>query len=345
MEVIFNAHDVKVVILHMKAVQLMDLTGAQTLFAIRDQLDRKGIRLVLAELQAQPFEILEKSGLLEKIGEQNVFSAFREAILCVNADLLKTNCHGCADALKPPDEHTLRGPRDCLLRRSIVLNTDKIANTLMEYMHSEIAKPPPEDSGIDLNRLISIKTASDIPPALIRTPIEGLLRAQNLYDVGFDISASPSLIIGMCIDHRKQINIPKNGAYIVRSPGANMKGQEYSIALALSAGITYMALIVHNKCLMTNPFVQQKQFEEALIQKHGWTKEQLQEAYDHFTERKIGDPTSFAIAEAQRLQNLFKGLTVVPMLYDVFDDRLFVIKTEALEKAYSQVSILIENNN
>ena len=240
--------------------------------------------------------------------------------------------------MKPTDQRTLRGPRDCLLRRAILLNKDKIANTLSDRLSKEQEYILDKHEELDLDRLIPVKIPSDIPVEFIRTPIEGLLRAQNMFDIGDDISHAPTLIVGMCIDHRKQIYLPKNGAYIIRSPGANMQGQEYSIALALSAGIKYMALIVHNKCLMTDPLEQKRHIEDALIGEHGWTKEQLGEALDHFTERKIGDPVSFAIEESNRLEKLFKSLKVVPLLYDLFSDRLFIIKAAAVQKNYLSVT-------
>ncbi len=342
-ETVSYTQNLKVVILHMKSVHIMDLTGAQTVLAINDQLHRGNVRLVLAELSDQPLEILEKIGALDKIGRENIFTDFREAILSVNESLLETSCRGCAAKLKSVSERTGKGHKDCLLRRSIMLNTDKIANLLKERMKN---MPSPTltglgiYAGIDLERLLPVRTVSDIPPHLQRTPVEDLLRSQNMYDIGYDISPAPNLIICMCIDHRKQLHLPKNGAYIIRSPGANMKGQEYSIALALGAGINYMALIVHNKCLMSNPFEQKEPLQKALQTKHGWNDQQLADAFGHFASRQIGDPISFALSERDRLQDLFKGLKVIPLLYDVYSDRLYVIKPELGEPTQSNSLVL-----
>ncbi len=317
-------------ILHMRSAQIMDITGAQSLLAMHDQMQRKNIRLVLAELCEQPLQLLEKTEVLNIIGKDNIFGDFKEAILAVNERLLKTSCHGCATALKPDATTAVHGPKDCLLRRAIVLNTDKIGNILSERMSETAVSAQPATAVMpvqDLDRLITIRSAGDIPIQFKNTPIEELLRAQNMYDVGYDVSPSPSLIVGMCIDNRKQLHLPKNGAYIIRSPGANMRGQESSIVLALTAGITYMALIVHNQCLMSNPSAKKGQAEQVLFDKHGWTKDQLENAFHYLAQCQIGDPISFALRETERLHSLFKGLTVVPILYDVYSDHLSIIKT------------------
>ncbi len=329
-ETISYTADLKAIILHMKAVHVMDLTGAHTLLGINDQLKRKHIRLVLAELQDQPLEVFEKIDGLNKIGKANMFSDFQEAILSVNESLLQSSCHGCVSALKPNAESHTHIPNDCLLGRAIEFNTDKIADTLSRRLlkKGELnAVSEEEPSGIDYNRLIKVNSMADIPSRFQNTPIADLLRSQNMYDIGYEVSPAPSLIIGMCIDHRKQLHLPKNGAYIIRAPGANMKDHEFSIALALSSGITYMALLVHNKCLMSDLSKRKSLVKRILVQEHGWEINNTEKAFDDFAKAKqIGDPVSFGLAESARLQNIFKGLTVVPMLYDIYSDRLFIIK-------------------
>ncbi len=334
-ETVAYTEDLKAVILHMKSVHIMDLTGAQTLLGINDQLKRKNIRLVLAELQDQPLEVLKKIDGLDKISGGNIFSDFREAILSVNESLLQTSCFGCASALKPAAASHIHGPRDCLLRRAISLNTDKIADILSQRA-LERADPLPvaseEPNNIDYSRLLKVNSIFDIPSRFQGTPIADLLRSQNMYDIGYDVSQAANLIIGMCIDHRKQLHLPKNGAYIIRSPGANMKDHEFSIALALTSGVTYMALLVHNKCLMSNPLKRKEILKRILVQDHGWDSNTVEESFDEFAAAKqIGDPVTFGLAESSRLRNIFKGLTVVPLLYDIYSDRLFIIKELPVE--------------
>jgi SulP family sulfate permease len=335
-ETISYTADLKAIILHMKAVHIMDLTGAHTLLGIHERLKRKNIRLALAELQDQPLEVLEKIDGINKIGRANIYSDFQEAILSVDESLLQTSCKGCASAVKSDSQLHQHGPRDCQLRKAISFNTEKIADILIqrslnkeEFSLTSVEEP----TGLDYNRLIKVNSMADIPARFHNTPISDLLRAQNMYDIGYEISPGPILIIGMCIDHRKQLHLPKNGAYIIRSPGANMKDQEFSIALALSAGITYMALLVHNKCLMSKPQERKELLKRILVQEHAWDGDYVDKAFDEFVSSKqIGDPISFGTHEAARLQNLFKGLTVVPLLYDIYSDKLFIINESLIEK-------------
>jgi carbonic anhydrase len=275
-------------------------------------------------------EVLEKIDGLNKIGKASIFADFQEAILSVNESLLKTSCLGCASALKPNSQSHIHGPRDCHLRQAIAFNTDKIADILNQRLLNKDQSPATiteESSGLDYSKLIKVNSMDEIPGYLQNTPISDLLRSQNMYDIGYEVSPGPNLIIGMCIDHRKALHLPKNGAYIIRAPGANMKDHELSIALALSSGITYMALLVHNKCLMSNPFDRKALVKRILVQEHGWSGDKVEKSFDEFANAKqIGDPISFGVKEAERLHSLFKGLIVVPMLYDIYSDKLFIIK-------------------
>ena len=150
-ETISYTQDLKAIILHMKTVHIMDSTGAQTLLAIHDQLERKNIRLVLAELPDQSLEILEKIDGSHKIGKANIFSDFKEAILSINESLLLSTCTGCAAGLKLDSKAHTEGPRDCLLRKSISMNTDKIADILSQRILNKGASATVvnEPSGLD----------------------------------------------------------------------------------------------------------------------------------------------------------------------------------------------------
>ncbi len=106
-----------------------------------------------------------------------------------------------------------------------------------------------------------------------------------------------------------------------------MLDSEFSIALALASGIQYMALVVHNKCLMSDPNQQREQFINILVHEHSWTHEQAEVYFDRCASNlEIDDPIEFALEESSRLQDLFRSLIVVPLLYNVDNDRLFLIK-------------------
>jgi carbonic anhydrase len=63
--------------------------------------------------------------------------------------------------------------------------------------------------------LISVNKAEDIIPEYRHTPIGLLLEYHNLNRsfTGYD---KAHLLIGMCIDNRKNLRIPDNFAFIIR---------------------------------------------------------------------------------------------------------------------------------
>jgi SulP family sulfate permease len=58
----------------------LDVTAAETLEELDREFDERGIILALAEPHAPMRRVLSRSGLLQKIGEQNIFSTVDEAI-------------------------------------------------------------------------------------------------------------------------------------------------------------------------------------------------------------------------------------------------------------------------
>lgn len=118
-----------------------------------------------------------------------------------------------------------------------------------------------------------------------------------------------------------------------------MCDMEFSIALALSAGIRHMALIVHNKCIMSDPSDQKDAFVRTLTEAHEWSEEKAESFFD----LKVGlleieDPVEFALEETKRLSVLFPQLFLVPLLYNVDNDRLFLIKDWLLEQKLGAVT-------
>ena len=340
-ETILQVQNLKAVILHMKAVSVLDLTGAETLISIYAQLKRHGIRLVLAELPHQPFELLRRTGTLDKIGKENFYKSFKQSIMSTNEQLLKTSCQGCAVPLTTVEKPPVSGVRDCTLRNALILNTDQICNVMRQQMgispdgkngdeaDGKPVEPPAEYTHtLDMSRLITLDSKEDIPEHLRTTPIAELIHCHNFYQVTeLDTDEYADLIIGMCVDYRKQLHLPKNAAYVIRSPGANMRDCEFGISLGLSAGLKYMALIVHNRCLMSNPFEKRDVVLECLTKEHGWTNYKAEAFFDRVAnEKEIDDPIDFVIDETTRLTNLFKKLVVVPMLYNVDNDRLYLVK-------------------
>jgi len=42
---------------------------------------------------------------------------------------------------------------------------------------------------------------------------------------------SAQLLVGMCMDNRKQLKIPENFAYIIRTGGANLRYSEFKVSI------------------------------------------------------------------------------------------------------------------
>jgi len=335
-ETIVLAQDLKVVILQMRSVSAIDLTGVDALITIKSQLRRNGIRLVIAELSGQALELLKNSKGLDAIGSNNYFASYQEAVLDVNEKLLTTVCTGCSVGLTganggSPEVNAAKAsaPRDCKLRAALMMDNSRIARSLKLRMDkSQRTRTGQWDAiGSDLSRLQKVTSESDLPAYLKDTPIASLIKSQNMGQIDNALPDAPQMVIGMCIDYRKSLHLPQNCAYVIRRTGANMAGSEFSVALALSTGIEYMALIAHNHCVMSNPRERRDAFVNMLRDRHGWTHEQALSFFDqHAASREIDDAIDFSIKESRRLGALFRGLKVVPLLFMLEDNCLYLVK-------------------
>ena len=68
------------VLLNAEAIGEVDLTGADALETLRAELEEKGIVLALARLKQEPREVLQPSGLLERIGAEHIFATLPTAL-------------------------------------------------------------------------------------------------------------------------------------------------------------------------------------------------------------------------------------------------------------------------
>lgn len=175
-------------------------------------------------------------------------------------------------------------------------------------------------------RLISIRSAQDIPAALHGTPVELLLRYQNLGEPHGKFQQA-QILIGMCIDYRKHLNIPENFAYIIRTGGANLRLSEFRVSFAVAVGgVSTIALIGHTRCGMVDLESKREAFIQGLMDRAGWTRH---DAATHFDENaplhEIVNETEFVRKEAARLKTKYPKLFVAPLIYDVDDGQLFVV--------------------
>ncbi len=180
-----------------------------------------------------------------------------------------------------------------------------------------------------MERLISILKVEDISPKYRGTPIGLLLEYHNL-NRPLESFEKAQMLIGMCMDNRKHLTIPKNFAYIIRTGGANLKYSEFHISFAITVGgVRYIAIIGHDKCGMVNLNIKKDSFINGLVNGVGWER---QWAEDHFNclapLYEIGNEIDFTLHQVKMLRARYSHVTVVPMLYKIDDNLLYLINEE-----------------
>jgi carbonic anhydrase len=175
-------------------------------------------------------------------------------------------------------------------------------------------------------RIIDVTHREDLPPAISGGPVGLLLEYHNL-GRPYDHYDAAQLLIGMCMDNRKTLRIPENFAFILRSGGANLKPSQFKVSYAISiGGVRAIALIAHTQCGMANLRDRKDQFIEGLVHGAGWERAAAEEHFAQFAPIfEIGDEISFALSEAARLARLYPFVQVVPLLYKVEDNRLYLL--------------------
>lgn len=178
-----------------------------------------------------------------------------------------------------------------------------------------------------MERLKAVDSVEDIPEQYRSTPIGALLRYHNLGDP-FESYTQAELLVGMCMDHRKHLDIPNNFAYIIRSGGANLRYSEFTVSFAIAVGgVQSIALIGHNHCGMVNLASKQEAFLEGLVERGGWEQERAEQHFMAFSPLfEIGNEVDFTLSEAQRLRLRYPEVQVAPLLYLVEDNRLYLIE-------------------
>jgi carbonic anhydrase len=178
--------------------------------------------------------------------------------------------------------------------------------------------------------LTPVHTASDIFPKYRGTPIEKLLRYHNLGEPLPHTTHHAEILVGMCMDHRKDLTLPNEFAYVLRAAGGNLRDSEFEISYAIGVGgISTIALLAHTDCGMAQVTDKREAFVRGLVERGGIQKDVASEQFSKYAERyEIGNPTEFVVSEAARLRRLYPLLMVAPLLYAVEDDRLLQIKDE-----------------
>ena len=173
------------------------------------------------------------------------------------------------------------------------------------------------------HRIVPIHSEEDILPAWLGTPVGDLIRYHNLgrSPKGYN---SAELLIGMCMDNRKRLNIPDNFAFILRSGGANLRRVEFKVSYAIAVGgVKAVTLIGHDDCGMVGLPARREDFIRGLAGRAGWTTAAAAEHFDaHMAEFEIGNSADFVLQEAERLGKRYPGIPVAPLYYSVSDGML-----------------------
>lgn len=180
---------------------------------------------------------------------------------------------------------------------------------------------------ITLAKIIPVQCEKDIPGAFCGTPIGQLFQYQNFHAPLMPCDRA-ALLVAMCMDNRKQLRIPENFAFIIRTGGANIRHSEFKISYAVGVGgVRHMALIAHNNCGMVHLAARKDQFINGLVENAGWERSRAEEHFFQFAPMfEIGNEIDFVVEEAKRLNLRYPKLEVVPLFYKIEDNLLYAIE-------------------
>lgn len=177
-------------------------------------------------------------------------------------------------------------------------------------------------------RTVPVVNASDILPAYRGTPIDRLLRYHNCGEAWPETGGRAQLLVGMCMDDRKDLTVPNEFAYVIRAAGGNLRDHEFDISYAIAVGgVTTIAILGHTDCGMVNVRKKRGAFIGGLVERGGWSEDAAARHFDEAVKAyEIDDALKFTIAEAARLRELYPGVLVAPLMYRVEDDRLVQVE-------------------
>jgi len=177
-----------------------------------------------------------------------------------------------------------------------------------------------------MDPLIEIKSNGDILPEYRNTPVETFLEYHNL-GKKFEEHNKADLLIATCMDSRIVLNIPNNFSYVIRTGGANMRDLEFNISYAIAVGgIEYIIVLGHTNCAMINLMSKKDEFVKGLVDTGGWEKYLAEE---HFQQSEpiyeIKNEIDFVLKETRRLRLKYRKVKVVPMIYRVKTNKVYII--------------------
>jgi carbonic anhydrase len=189
-----------------------------------------------------------------------------------------------------------------------------------------VGKTALKERGEKMAKLIKVLSKEDILPKYKGTAIEKLFQYHNLR-MPFDRYENAELLIGMCMDNRKQLTIPSNFAYILRTGGGNLRYSEFKVSYAIAiGGVKTIALIGHDNCGMVNLEGKKEKFIEGLVKNAGWTRTQAEEHFRSFAPMfEIENEINFLISETKRLREKYPNILIAPLFYKIDDNLLYQV--------------------
>jgi carbonic anhydrase len=175
--------------------------------------------------------------------------------------------------------------------------------------------------------IVAVDSIADILPAYVGTPVEWLLRYHNLGEALPPASGRAQLLVGMCMDDRKDLVIPNEFAFVLRAAGGHLREHAFDISYAVAiGGVTAIALLAHTDCGMVRVSEKRAAFVRGLVIRGGWDEPRAAEHFDKCVSRyEMDDAVEFVVQEAGRVRATYPALLVAPLLYRVEDDRLLQI--------------------
>jgi carbonic anhydrase len=178
-----------------------------------------------------------------------------------------------------------------------------------------------------MNRVVPVFSASEIFPRYRGTAVERLFAYHNLKHPAPPYGR-PEMLISMCMDSRKRLEIPDNFAFVIRTAAGNLRDNEFRTAFAIAVGgVRAIAIIAHTDCGMVRLSRRRRQFIDGMVQNAGWSAEAAQRYFDERAPRfEIADECEFVVQEAARIRGLYPAVLVAPLLYRVETGMLYMLR-------------------
>ena len=181
-----------------------------------------------------------------------------------------------------------------------------------------------------MDPLLPIHVKKDIPENYRDTAIEKLFCYHNM-NHPFGSYSKAEMLILMCMDHRKMMQLPDNFAYIIRNSGAKIDGVTFAISFAVAvAKINTIAVIGHSNCRMIDIGRYGVDFVQGLIEQ-GWKRQKAEMLFlKKHKVFEIKDVIASVINETKKLRSQYSKVQIVPMYYQVEDKNLYLVSEDKL---------------